>query len=305
MAGDGAAGDGVTGDGARTVVLTAFVVSAGVAVAKLVASGASGSSALLASTIQTLADMSAMGLLLFGLWGARADGAATEAGSSDRQLVFWGLVVASPIYALAAGIALFEGIERLARPSTAGFDRLDQMLVGAGAAVSVVYGWFALTRARSLSTAGGSIRELLRRPANAALFSVRIVAAGAVAGNLAALLGVALAADGNPRADAMAAIVIAVVAMAVSAALTLEAGRQIEGAGIAHTRAERSEDGMPQPPTEVADSAALEPEPVPQAAASAPAPASKPVDPAAAVSGQKPAPVVRQQSRRGHGKRRR
>lgn len=294
----------MAGAGSQGVVLSAFIVSAGVAMAKLAAAGASGSSALLASTIHTLADMSAMALLLFGLWRARADVAATQAGSGDRQLVFWALAVASPIYALAAGVALFEGIERWARPNAPGFARLDQLLVGAGATLAVGYGWFALTRAQTLSGADGPIRDRLRQPANAAVLAVLIVAAGAVAGQLAALFGMALTAEGNARADALAAILIALVTMATSAAMAVEIGRQLAGAGAVEMRSEPAGADLPaSSPESVVGMVQLEPEISPQIAETPAQP--KAVAQAPTVPGQKPAPVARQHGHRGHGKRRR
>ncbi len=290
--------------GSQGVVLAAFIGSASLAIAKLAAAGASGSSALLASTVHSLADMSAMALLLFGLWRARNDPAAKRPGSGERQAAFWGLVVPLLIYALAAGVALFEGIERLARPNVAGFTQLDQLLVGLGAALAVGYGWLALTRAQSMRQPGKSVSILLREPANTALLAVLIVAAGAVAGQLAALFGMAVAAEVNARADAVAAVLVALVLMATSAVLALEIGGQLDGAAT-HESTEVTEQntisaaapdnalesGPPAPPvSEVAFAPRYDDE------ASAPPPL---------IPGQKPAPVARQQGRRGHGKRRR
>ncbi len=290
--------------GSQGVVLAAFMVSAGVAVAKLATAGASGSSALLASTVHSVADMSAMALLLFGLWRTRSDPAAMRPGSGERQLTFWGLVVPVLIYALAAGIALFEGIERLARPNVAGFTQLDQLLVGVSAALSVGYGWFALTRAQSMRQPGQSLSTLLRKPPNGALLAVLIVAAGAVAGQLAALFGMAVAAEANARADAVAAVLVALVLMAMSAVLALEIGGQLDGAAAHQSTEVTEQNTISAPAPDVALESGPPAPPVLEAALATRSEDQASV-PVTVVPGQKPARVARQQGRRGHGKRRR
>lgn len=292
--------------GSRGVVLAALLASAGLAAAKLSSTLGSPSSAALIGCVQSLIDTSSLALLLYGFNRTRKAAGSAAPGSQDRQLYFWGFVVAILLYAMGAGIALFEGVERLAKPHPTGGTTTDQLLAAAGTLLAAAYGWYAVRTIEARRGAGLPLAALLRRPANAALFAVAIIAAGAVVGQIVALLGLAIAADGNPQADSAAALGVGLTMMAVAAFMAIEVRRQLgQAPALAASPIGMSVATNPAalPATASATAPTLETKSMPVQASVSPAPEAR--TPPSPQPVQKPAVVARPRGKHGRGKHRR
>jgi len=119
----------------KSVVALALAGAGLLAAAKLGAVLRDGSSAMLASTVQSLIDVSFLTLLIYGISSSALPGRK----AADRG--FWTAIVPILLYALGAGVTLYDGIEHIARPRTpAGFS-YDEVLLALGIVLSCLTLW--------------------------------------------------------------------------------------------------------------------------------------------------------------------
>lgn len=286
--------------GTRRVVATALGVSVVLAAAKLIAVLASSASALLASTVHSLIEASCLGLLLLGTWHTPAAAGAPPARAPDGAPYFWSFVIAIPIYAMGGGIALYEGVERLARPQPIVTSAAGMLALAVAAAAGALVALMALREVRSSRPASDPLQAAIDRPDTAATIAVLVVAAASIAGNALALGGLlSVVNGGDQRSDPLAAIAVGLVMSAAAAFMAIEVKHLLiaapGAAGGVQTSPEdsRSQEG-------------------PAATTGAPAPQvletkSLPVKAAAEAGGPAPKPAItaRQAPLKSRGKRRR
>jgi divalent metal cation (Fe/Co/Zn/Cd) transporter len=314
--------------GARPVVVAGLCVSVALAAAKLLAVLESSTSALLASTVHSLIDASCLGLLFLGIWNEPAVTAGPQRRPPDRTQYFWSFVVAIPLYAMGGGIALHEGVERLARPQPLVAPSSDMLALAVAAA-----GWalVVLMAMREFRSAGGStdpLQTAVDRPEAAPIIAVMVISAAAVAGNVLALGGLLGAANGgDPRSDAFAAVAVGMAMSAVAAFMAIEVKRLLtagpavlpspemgsalgSSTGASVTSQAPPETGNRLPAANASGVLpALETKSMPAGVVTPIATPEKAMEPAAApgqgVSTAKPPVTPRQAERKGRGKRRR
>lgn len=311
---------GLTGEGARHVVRAGLAAATALATTKLYLLPQSGAAALLASGVQSLIDASCLALLLHGVGriaGSARSPDVTVAARGARDLYFWSFVVAVLLHALGAGVALFEGLDKLMRPrSQVTGAGVEAALMAAGVLVSGALAWLALRRLQSSRAAGLPVWELMRRPGNSPLLTLFVLSLAGVVGHAVALAGLGGIQSGwDGRSDGIAALGVGLVMAAVAVTLAIEVRRVLVGDIVAERlRAGADEEVVPLP-LPVADAAAFEVKSLPVVAArdgpAAPSPAAVVTDPAPAPSSPqareqgKPQVHPRHQGKKGRGKRRR
>lgn len=209
-------------DGSRRAVIAAMVANAGIALAKFVAFGFTGSSSMMAEGVHSVADTSNQGLLLVGGARARRDPTSEHPFGYGRERYFWSFVVAVVLFALGGVFALFEGIEKLRHPHE---------LTSPIWAVGVLVGGIGL-EARSFRVAvqeSNHVRgeqswsEFIRRSTTPELPVVLLEDAGALIGLVLALAGVGLTvATGDPAYDAAGTLAIGSLLVVISLVLARE-----------------------------------------------------------------------------------
>lgn len=102
--------------GSKKVVLLALAANGGIAAAKFVAAGATGSGAMMAEAIHSAADCGNQALLLVG--AARAKRPATDEHplGYGREAYFWGLLVAVMLFTVGGSFSVYEGVHKLLDP---------------------------------------------------------------------------------------------------------------------------------------------------------------------------------------------
>ncbi len=100
----------------RNVVYAALAGNVAIAVTKFVAAWFSGSSAMLSEGVHSLVDTINELLLLYGLHRAGKHPDRNHPLGYGRELYFWSFIVALLVFALGAGVSLYEGIAHLLRP---------------------------------------------------------------------------------------------------------------------------------------------------------------------------------------------
>src|SRR4051794_34294105 len=97
-------------------VYAAIAADVGVAVAKFVAAGFSGSASMAAEGVHSLVDSGNGLVLLWGQHASRRPADDTHPFGYGKEHYFWTLIVALMIFTLGGGITVYEGVQRLLEP---------------------------------------------------------------------------------------------------------------------------------------------------------------------------------------------
>jgi cation diffusion facilitator family transporter len=100
----------------RQAVNAALVGNLLVAAAKLAAAAWTGSSAMLSESVHSLVDTLNEVLLLYGLRRSAQRADAEYPLGYGRELYFWSFIVALLVFALGAGVSVYEGIRHIRNP---------------------------------------------------------------------------------------------------------------------------------------------------------------------------------------------
>ena len=100
----------------KKVIYAALIGNSLIAVTKFIAATITGSSAMLSEGIHSLVDTGNQVLLLLGLKRAQEPASKKFPFGHGKEVYFWSFVVAILIFAVGAGISIYEGIEHLRHP---------------------------------------------------------------------------------------------------------------------------------------------------------------------------------------------
>ncbi|WP_455201704.1 cation diffusion facilitator family transporter [Kaarinaea lacus] len=206
----------------RKVIFAALAGNTLIAITKFVAAGISGSSAMLSEGIHSLVDTGNQGLLLYGLHRAKRPADSAFPFGYGKEIYFWSFVVAILIFALGAGISMYEGIHRLMEPKILGDPTINYIVLGLAMLFEGVAWYLAFKEFSRVKGPIGYI-EAVQKGKDPTLFVVLFEDSAAMLGLLVALIGVALGdITGNPMYDAMASITIGLLLGATAIWLAYE-----------------------------------------------------------------------------------
>lgn len=207
--------------GGKKAIVAAFSANLGIAIAKFVAFVLTGSSALLAEGVHSLADTGNQALLLLGgrRSGRRADD--EHPFGYGRERFFWAFVVALVLFSLGAMFAIYEGIHKLQHP-----EKPDNAVVA-----FVVLGVAVILEAYSFRTAMNESNALkrdltwpqfIRRAKSPELPVVLLEDLGALAGLIVAAISLTLTVLVDPIWDGIGTVVIGLLLGAIAVVLAIE-----------------------------------------------------------------------------------
>jgi len=98
------------------VIIAALIGNTLIAVTKFIAAAITGSSAMLSEGIHSLVDTGNQILLLYGMKASRKPADERFPFGHSKEIYFWSFVVAILIFAVGAGVSLYEGIHRVLHP---------------------------------------------------------------------------------------------------------------------------------------------------------------------------------------------
>jgi cation diffusion facilitator family transporter len=202
-----------------------------IAVAKFVAAGLTGSSAMLSEGIHSLVDTGNGGLLLLGIHRSARPADATHPFGHGKELYFWTLVVAFLIFGVGGGVSAYEGIRHLLHPRPLEDPTWNYVVLGiAGLFEGVVLA--IAVRAFRAAKGSTSTWQEIRTTKDPTTFVVLFEDAAALLGLVLAFLGIYLGHRfGEPRFDGAASIVIGVLLMTVAGFLARESKGLLIGEG--------------------------------------------------------------------------
>ena len=192
-------------------LLIAFGANLGIAASKFVAATITGSSAMLTEGVHSIVDSTNQLLLMWGRRQSRKPPDKYHPFGYGRELYFWSFVVAVLVFALGAGVSIYEGIIHILHPEEAvsPFIAYGVLLVA-----FLLEGWSTLEAFNEFRAAKGPLGwwEAITRSKDPPAFIVLLENGAAMAGIIAAAVGVFLSQlTSNPFFDGAASIAIGVI----------------------------------------------------------------------------------------------
>ncbi len=205
-----------------TAVVAAFLANLGIAIMKFVGFAFTGSGAMLAEAVHSVADTGNEGLLLLGGHKSRRMADVEHPFGYGRERYFWAFVVSVLLFSLGGLFSIFDGIEKLLNPHE---------LESIGWAVGILLGAMVLelfsfrTAIRSTRHVKGSVGwwRFIRTAKTPELPIVLLEDFAALIGLSIALVAV-IAADvtGDTAYDAIGSLAIGALLVVVAAILAVE-----------------------------------------------------------------------------------
>jgi cation diffusion facilitator family transporter len=219
----------VSAGGSTGVVLVALGCNLGIAASKFAAYVWTGSSAMLSEAIHSLVDTSNQALLLHGLKRAQRPADVHHPFGHAKELYFWSFIVAILLFSLGAGVALYEGAEKIHDPRPMTNVHINYIVLLIAIALEGFSTWKAVG---AFNSERGSATALaaLRSSKDPALFAIVLEDLAALAGLVCALTGVFVADYFEfAEADGVASICIGLILGAVAAFMSVEIRSLIVG----------------------------------------------------------------------------
>lgn len=221
----------MSASGGSKAIIAALLANTGIAVTKFIAFVISGSSAMLAESVHSVADAGNQLLLLLGGRKARRAADAEHPFGYGRERYVYAFVVAIILFSVGGMFSLYEGINKLQHPH-----ELEQAwLPVAVLVIAIVLESFSLrTAVRESNHVRGkqSWVEFVRRAKSPELPVVLLEDVAALLGLVLALLGVGLTIiTGDAVFDAIGTICIGVLLVLVAIVLGIETKSLLVGEG--------------------------------------------------------------------------
>ena len=195
----------------KKVIYAALIGNALVALTKFIAAAITGSSAMLSEGIHSVVDTGNQLLLLLGLHKAKKPADERFPFGHGKEVYFWCFVVAILIFAVGAGVSIYEGIIHLMHPAPITNPYVNYIVLFLAMLFEGAALYFALTE---FTRAKGkwSYLEAVQKGKDPTNFVVLFEDSAAMLGLLVAFLGVFLTqVTGNLLFDGLASIVIGLI----------------------------------------------------------------------------------------------
>ena len=195
----------------QKVIIAALAGNSLIAVTKFIAATLTGSSAMLSEGIHSVVDTGNQVLLLYGLKRARRPADEQFPFGHGKEVYFWSFIVAILIFAVGAGISVYEGVQHLLDPAQMGNPTVNYVVLGIAMVFEGAAWYFALNEFIKTKGKWGYV-EAVQRGKDPTLFVVLFEDSAAMMGLLVAFAGIALTqATGLAVFDGLASIVIGVI----------------------------------------------------------------------------------------------
>lgn len=206
----------------KTVVYAALAGNLLVAITKAVAAAVTGSSSMLSEAVHSFVDSGNELLLLYGMHRAQKQATPEHPIGHGRELYFWSFIVAVLIFALGAGVSIFEGVAHIREPEPVERAWINYLVLGLAFVFEGV-SWFISLRQYNAAKGELGFFEAFRKSKDPPSFMVFFEDSAALVGIVLAAAGTyASASLGMPELDGWASIAIGVVLAVVAVLLARE-----------------------------------------------------------------------------------
>ena len=203
-------------------MLAALAGNALIAIAKFVAASLTGSAAMFSEAVHSLVDTGNQWLLLYGMKRARKPADETHPFGYGMERYFWTFVVAILVFALGAGLSIYEGITHLAHPHPIENPTVSYVVLGVAFVFEAV-AWVIAFKAFNGTRGDLGILQAVRESKDPTVFTVLFEDSAAMLGLLVAFLGIYLGRLLDaPYLDGVASIVIGLILAGTAVILAYE-----------------------------------------------------------------------------------
>lgn len=207
--------------GGLRVVMVALFINLLIAVFKFVAAAISGSTAMLAEAVHSLADTSNQAFLLIGMRRSSRPPDALHPFGYGTETYFWAFIVAGSIFLIGAAVSIWEGSEKLwhiAHGQAHAHGDVKWAIIVLGVSL-VLESWSLRAAVQEFlhMTAGKGLKKTLEDARDPTVLTVLFEDLAALFGLVVALAGVVTSyLTGNPLWDALASIVVGIALLVVA-----------------------------------------------------------------------------------------
>jgi cation diffusion facilitator family transporter len=206
----------------KKVVYAALAGNSLIAVTKFGAAFVTGSSAMLSEAVHSVVDTGNQGLLLYGMSRAKRPADNRHPFGYGMEIYFWSFVVAILIFAVGAGVSIYEGINKFLNPHPISHYIVNYVVLGMALVFEGAAWWVAYREFGKVSGNFGLFKEV-QRSKDPTLFTVLFEDTAAMLGLLTALIGIAAShISGALWADSIASIVIGLILAGAATMLAYE-----------------------------------------------------------------------------------
>jgi cation diffusion facilitator family transporter len=213
----------------KTPIYTAFVANTIIAIVKLIAAAATGSSAMASEGIHSLVDTSNEILLLLGIHKSLKPADEKRPFGYGKELYFWAFVVSLVFFALGGGFSIYEGIQHLMHPEEIKNPIWNYAILGIAFTLD---GYSLITALKEFNRQRGSMSfwKAVRQSKDPATFVVLFEDVADVIGILIAFTGILLSQLlHNPYLDGVASVMIGLLLTLVAVLLVRESHSLLMG----------------------------------------------------------------------------
>ena len=217
-------------EGSTRVIFAAIAANLGIAVAKFVVAGITGSAAMLAEGIHSAVDTGNELLLLIGEHHSAKKPDARHPFGYGKVVYFWALIVALSVFTLGGGFSIYHGIHAILHPEPVSEPLWNYVVLGV-AALFEGYSWnVSRVELNKLKKPGATLWQAFRGSKDASVFTVFVEDSAALLGIVVAVAGIALGQlTGNPYFDPGASVVIGLILVGAAFMLARETGALLVG----------------------------------------------------------------------------
>jgi cation diffusion facilitator family transporter len=212
-----------------TALYAALFGNLAIAVTKFIAAWITGGSAMLTEGVHSLVDCGNEVLLLYGLKRAAKPADATHPVGYGRELYFWSFVVAMMIFALGAGISIYEGVIHILDPAPITRPGITFIVFGLAfvfESITLQFAWQAFRKTKGRH----SIWQAVRRSKDPTSFTVFLEDSAALMGIVIATAGTVISVvTEDPVWDGAASVAIGVLLAGVAVVLARESKQLLVG----------------------------------------------------------------------------
>ena len=215
--------------GSRKVVYAGIVGNLLVAVTKFVAAGFTHSSAMLSEAVHSVVDTLNQVVMLYGLRRASRPADPVHPLGYGRELYFWSFVVAVLIFAIGAGVSVYEGIRHVMDPEPMQNPWVNYLVLGLAGLIE--FGsWTVAMREFNRQRGDQGYFEAAEKTKDPSTLTLLLEDSAALIGIAIALVGTAASQLlGMPILDGVASILIGLLLGVVSMFLARESKRLLIG----------------------------------------------------------------------------
>lgn len=212
----------MSANGSKKVVIAALVGNGLIAITKFVAAAYTGSSAMLSEAVHSVVDTSNQALILYGMGRAKRPADETHPFGYGMELYFWTFIVAVLLFAVGAGVSMYEGVLKIMNPHPVKNVYINYIVLALAFVFEGAAWWMAFKEFKSRIGKMGYWRGI-RESKDPAVFTVLLEDTAATIGLFVAFVGLACGqAFDMPVLDGVASVVIGVLLASVSWFLATE-----------------------------------------------------------------------------------